>query len=65
MVNNAAQTVNLSDNLLVKAHPIPQNAKCVFFVNQKLCLLKIFILCIWLRVLRNVFFCNIKIFENT
>ena len=37
-----AQTVTLSAILLVKAHPIPQNAKWAFYLYQKLHLLKIF-----------------------
>jgi hypothetical protein len=38
-----AQTVTLGANLLVKAKTIPQNTKPVFFLNQKLRFLKIFI----------------------
>ena len=37
-----AQTVTLGANLLVMAQTIPQNAHRVFFLDQKLRLLKIF-----------------------
>ena len=51
----------LSANLLIQAQTIPQNPKCaLFFIDNKLCLLKIYKFWIWLRFLRYGFFTILK-----